>query len=85
MENLEHPELIERAEVQRRKQLSRAKLYELIAKGDFPAPVALGPRLRAWALHEVSAWISARIEAPRDTSAFGATEAEFAANRAKAG
>jgi len=74
----DHPELISRAEVLRRTQLSRAKLYELIAAGQFPAPVALGPRLRAWPLHEVSAWITARLDAPRDTSAFGQTAEGFA-------
>ena len=85
-ETPEHPELIDRAEVLRRTQLSRAKLYELIAKGEFPAPVAIGARLRAWPLHEVSRWIADRINAPRDTAAFGLTAKEFeAASRAAAG
>ena len=82
----EHPEFIDRAEVLRRTQLSRAKLYELIGQGAFPAPVSLGARLRVWPLHDVSAWIAARIDAPRDTSAFGVTAKQFeAASRAAAG
>ena len=73
----EHPELIDRAEVLRRTQLGRAKLYELIGRGEFPAPVALGPRLRAWPLHEVSAWIRDRLNGERVTDAFGATAEDF--------
>ena len=82
----EHPELIDRAEVLRRTRLSRAKLYELIACGDFPAPVALGARVRVWPLHEISAWIHERISAERDTPSFGTTAEEFqTASRASAG
>jgi prophage regulatory protein len=35
----------------------------LIAKKEFPAPIRIGPRASAWAEHEVTAWIAARIAA----------------------
>ena len=43
--------------------LSRATIYRLISVGDFPKPIKLGERASAWAEHEVTAWIAARIAA----------------------
>ncbi len=42
---------------------SRAKLYDAIAKGDFPKPVRLSPNRIAWPESVVSAWISSKMEA----------------------
>jgi len=47
--------------------LSRSEIYRRIASGDFPKPIKLGERASAWAEHEVTAWIAARI-AQRDAS-----------------
>jgi prophage regulatory protein len=41
--------------------LSRSAIYELIAKGQFPAQVNLGPRTVGWVECEVVDWIESRI------------------------
>ncbi len=46
---------------------SRSTIYSLIALGQFPAPVKLGPRASAWVESEVIAWIESRI-AQRQTT-----------------
>ena len=61
------PSLHRLAEVKRRTGLSRSEIYRRIAAGDFPKPIKLGERASAWAEHEVTAWIAARI-ALRDAS-----------------
>jgi prophage regulatory protein len=40
--------------------LSRSTLYRLIANGQFPRPVRLGPRAVAWRRSDVEAWSDAR-------------------------
>jgi predicted DNA-binding transcriptional regulator AlpA len=42
--------------------LSRARIYELIAAGDFPVPVHVGRR-RLFSRREVMAWIADRLAA----------------------
>lgn len=49
--------------VKKRTGLSRSEIYRRIAAGDFPKPIKLGERASAWAEHEVTAWIAARIAA----------------------
>ena len=45
--------------------LSRTRAYVLIARGEFPQPVKLGPNARAIAFSsdEVDAWIEERLAA----------------------
>lgn len=50
-------------DVKARCGLSRSEIYRRIAAGDFPKPIKLGERASAWAEHEVTAWIAARIAA----------------------
>lgn len=50
-------------EVRARCALSRSEIYRRIAIGEFPRPIKLGERASAWAAHEVTAWITARIAA----------------------
>lgn len=45
--------------------LSRSSIYHLIQEGNFPAPVAIGGRARAWIKHEVEGWVAQRIRASR--------------------
>lgn len=40
---------------------SKSSLYEMIAKGEFPKPVPIGPRAVAWIEDEVVAWQEAQI------------------------
>jgi prophage regulatory protein len=58
-------------QVRARCGLSRSEIYRRIAAGDFPRPIKLGERASAWAEHEVTAWIAARIAA-RDNMTTGA-------------
>jgi prophage regulatory protein len=53
--------LIRLPQVQAIVPYSRSTLYSLIATGDFPAPVKLGPRASAWVKAEVEAWAESRI------------------------
>ena len=41
--------------------LSRSSIYELMGKGEFPAPVPIRSRKRAWLLSEVTSWMQARL------------------------
>lgn len=38
----------------------KSKIYQMIDKGEFPAPVKLGSRSRAWKEEEVQEWIDER-------------------------
>ncbi len=40
--------------------LGRTLIYELRAKGEFPAPVKLGKRSVGWRKSELAAWIAKR-------------------------
>ena len=63
---LDNPEKIIRLQaVKVRCGLSRSTLYNRMAVGEFPSPVALGARAVGWVESEVNAWIAARINASR--------------------
>lgn len=53
--------ILRRPEVQHRSGLKRSTLYLRIARGEFPAPVKLGPRAVGWVADEVDAWLRQRI------------------------
>ncbi len=59
------PALLRRPEVERLTGLSRARIYEKMATGDFPKPVKTGPRAVAWVESEIADWQNQRI-ADRD-------------------
>jgi prophage regulatory protein len=48
--------------------ISSAKLFDMVARGQFPRPFAIVPNGRAvgWLEHQVDAWILARSEAVRE-------------------
>lgn len=54
--------LIRRPEVLSRVGLSSSTLYEMIAAGDFPAPIPIGRQAVGFLESEVEAWIKNRIE-----------------------
>ena len=54
----------------RRVGLRKSAIYRRIEEGSFPAPVPIGTRARAWAQHEVDAWIRARIDRRRADPGF---------------
>lgn len=41
----------------------KASIYLMVKRGDFPAPLKLGPRASGWVLAEIEAWISERANA----------------------
>jgi prophage regulatory protein len=52
--------LLRLPDVCRRSGIKRSQLYRLIAAGEFPPPVSLAGRSKAWRSDEVTAWIEAR-------------------------
>lgn len=57
-------------QVKSRVGLGRSEIYRRVKAKTFPAPIKLGERASAWAEHEITAWINARIAA-RDAKAVG--------------
>lgn len=57
--------LIRRKEVERLTALSRSRIYELMRKGEFPTPIALGAQSVAWLEIEIHQWIAERIAVGR--------------------
>lgn len=57
--------LIRKRAVLERTALSNTSLYRLIAKGEFPKPIKLGPRAVAWVEEDIQEWIESRIAASR--------------------
>lgn len=49
--------ILRRSTVQERTALSRSTIYELMSRGEFPAPVQLGPRAVGWRESEIEAWL----------------------------
>jgi len=49
-------------QVLQRTALSRAHLYNLMSKGDFPKPRKIGKRAVCWRSDEVDQWIESRPE-----------------------
>ncbi|WP_276808019.1 helix-turn-helix transcriptional regulator [Castellaniella defragrans] len=40
----------------------RSKVYDMIGKGEFPAPIKMGARTVAWPSDQIDAWIAQRIQ-----------------------
>src|SRR5262249_44851841 len=47
-------------DLQRRIPLSRSAIYAKISAGEFPPPIALGPRAIGWLASDVENWIQSR-------------------------
>lgn len=58
-----HLRLERLAEVCARTGLTKSTLYRLIKSGDFPSPLPLVGRTRAWDAAAVDSWIAAKIAA----------------------
>ena len=43
-------------------KISRTTLYRLMETGEFPRPIKLGQRARAWRVEEVMNWLETRAE-----------------------
>lgn len=70
MNNVIQPQLsiLRRKQVQARTGLSRSTIYLYIKAGQFPKPVALGPRAVGWIESEVSEWIAKRVRIASDNA-----------------
>jgi len=55
--------ILRRREVQALTGLSRSTIYQYIANGKFPRPVALGPRAVGWRESDIDRWIADREQA----------------------
>ena len=60
--------ILKLAEVETAVGLKRSIIYELIAAGSFPRPIALTPTARGWVETEVDSWLDQRV-AERDAAA----------------
>ena len=58
--------LLRLSEVLERCPFSKAQLYTLIKKHDFPRPVRIGLRSVAWRESDVRRWIATRPDASED-------------------
>jgi prophage regulatory protein len=52
--------ILRRPEVEQLTGLSRSTLYNWIATGRFPKPVALGSRLVGWRTSDIAEWLAER-------------------------
>ena len=55
--------ILRRPEVLSRLHISHATLYRMVARGEFPRPVRLGPRAVGWFEAEVGEWLVSRERA----------------------
>lgn len=51
--------------VEKKSGYKRSTIYLKISKGEFPHPVSLGARGKAWVESEIDAWIAERIKISR--------------------
>jgi prophage regulatory protein len=63
------PRILRLPDVVLRTGLPRASIYQQMAQGAFPKPIALSVRSRGWIESEVEAWIDERIRARSLTDA----------------
>jgi prophage regulatory protein len=55
-----HEELLRLPAVIRRVGLRKTAIYEKIRRAEFPKPVAIGVRARAWRSSDIDSWIAER-------------------------
>jgi prophage regulatory protein len=60
------PSVLRRREVESLTGLSRSTIYHYVKNGEFPKPVALGPRAVGWLESAVSEWIAQRVKIAHD-------------------
>ncbi len=64
-------QLLKLKDVEERVLLKRAKIYALVAAGDFPAPVKLTPGRSAWLAEDIDTWVQRKAEQSRKVSVSG--------------
>lgn len=48
--------------------ISRAHLYQLVKRGEFPQPIKIGNRAIAWPAQAIEAWIAERAAAAQEAA-----------------
>jgi prophage regulatory protein len=56
--------LLRLPEVRQKVGLSRSAIYKLIAEGQFPRQIPIGPRTVAWYQEDLERWIEERLNPP---------------------
>ncbi len=56
-------------DVEAKTALRKSKIYQMVKDGEFPAPIALTAKSKAWIGSEVSSWVRDRIAASRQGEA----------------
>lgn len=59
------PRILRRQLVEAQTGLSRSKIYDLIAREEFPSPIKIGRRAVGWVEADIADWINAKIEAAK--------------------
>ena len=57
-----HEKLLRKPEVMAKTGLSQSELYHQVSTGEFPKPVHISARARAWVSSEIDQWIFSRIK-----------------------
>jgi len=52
-------------DVETKTALRKSKIYQMVKDGDFPAPIALTTKSKAWICSEVNGWVRDKIAASR--------------------
>lgn len=58
--------ILRRPQVEQRVGLRRSEIYRRVAKGEFPAPIRLGPNSVGWLESEVTAYLAKLVAQSRD-------------------
>ena len=61
--------IIRLRQVLERVSLSRATVYKMIRRSEFPKPVQIGQRSVGWLTEEINTWLESRPHAPPRTGA----------------
>lgn len=56
-------EIIRMPQLTEKTCISRAHVYGLLSRGEFPRPIRLGRRAVGWRVEDVETWLSSRPEA----------------------
>jgi prophage regulatory protein len=59
------PRILRRQLVEAQTGLSRSKIYDLVAREQFPRPIKIGARAVGWVEADIEAWINAKIDAAK--------------------
>lgn len=59
------PRILRRQLVEAQTGLSRSKIYDLVAREEFPRPVKIGVRAVGWVEADIAAWINQKIDATK--------------------